>query len=71
MEQIQASDVGGKQVGWSAGTTELDSYTNMIFIGGQGTTIQHTGKISDVNAIVADVSMMPRVPIVEAVIAYD
>ena len=62
---------GDEQRGWSTGTTEIDYHANMVFIGGQGTTIQHTGKFSDVNAIVADVSMMPRVPIVEAVIAYD
>ena len=62
---------GDEQGGWSMGTTELYSCANMVVIGGQGTTIQHTGKFSDVKAFAADVGMMTRVPIVDAVIAYD
>ena len=62
---------GGNQWRWSAGTKELDSHENMVVIGVQGTTIQHTGKFSDVNAFVADFVMVTRVPIVDVVIAYD
>ena len=43
----------------------------MVVIGGQGTTIQHTGNFSDVNEFATDFGMMPRVPIADAVIAYD
>ena len=60
----------GKQGVWSAGTMELDSHANMVVIGRQGTTIQHTGKFSDVNAFATDVGMIPRVPIVGVFIAY-
>ena len=62
---------GDEQGGWSMGTTELYSRANMVVIGGQGTTIHHTGKFYDVNEFVADIGMMPRVPIVGAFIAYD
>ena len=43
----------------------------MVVIEVKGTTIQNTGKFSDENAFAADVGMMPRVPIVNTVIAYD
>ena len=43
----------------------------MVVIGGQGTIIQHAGKFSDVNAFAADVSMVPRVLIMDTVIACD
>ena len=34
----------------------------MVIIGGKVTTIQHTGKLSDLNAFPEDFGMMPRVP---------
>ena len=43
----------------------------MVVLGEQGKIIQHTGKFADVNAFAADAGMMPRVPIVDTVIAYD
>ena len=49
VERIQVAAAGDEQGGWSMGTTELYSRANMVVIGGQGTTIQHTGKFSDVN----------------------
>ena len=39
--------------------------------GNQETNIQNTGKIADVNTFAEDVGMMPRVPIVDSVVAYD
>ena len=71
MERIQVAAAGGKQGRRRAGITDLYSCANMIVIGGQGTTIHHTGKFYDVNEFVADIGMMPRVPIVGAFIAYD
>ena len=59
------SPVGG------GGTTELDSYANMVVIGAQGTIIQKTGKYADVNGFSSDVGTMLRVSIVDAVLAYD
>ena len=53
------------------GKTELDSHTNMVVIGAQGNIIQKTGKYSDVNGFSSDVGTMSRVPIVDAVLAYD
>ena len=69
--QIQVTASGGEQGGWSTGTTELDSHANMVVFGNQGTTIKEKGKLSDVNAFNEDVSMMPRDPIVDSVVAYD
>ena len=43
----------------------------MVVFGNQGTTIQGTGKFSDVNVFAEDVGMMPRVPILDSVVAYD
>ena len=53
------------------GTTELDSYANMVVIGAQGTIIQKTVKYADVNGFSSDVGTMSRVPIVDAMLAYD
>ena len=55
----------------SAGTTELDSQANMVVIGAQGMIIQQIGRYVDVNAFSSDVGTMSRVPIVDAVVAYD
>ena len=71
IEKNQVSAAGGKQGGWSTGTTELDYHANMVVFGNQGTTIQNTGKFSDVNAFAEDVGMMTRVLIVDSVVAYD
>ena len=46
---------------------ELYSHANVVVIGRQRTIIQHIRKFSDVNAFAADVSMMPRVPIMDSV----
>ena len=43
----------------------------MVVIGNQGTTIQDTSKFADVNAFAEDVDMMPKVLIVDSVVAYD
>ena len=53
------------------GTTELDSHANMVVFGNQGTNIQNTGNVSDVNAFAEDIGMMPRVTIMDPVVAYD
>ena len=55
----------------SAGTTKLDSHTNMVVIGAQGTIIHQTGRYADVNAFSSDVGTMSRVTIVDAAVAYD
>ena len=61
----------GRAKGRSTGTTELDSHANMVVISAQGMIIQKTGRYADVNAFSSDVGTMPRVPIVDAAIAYD
>ena len=65
MAAASGGPVGG------GGTTELDSHANMVVIGAQGTIIQKTGKYVDVNGFSSDVGTMPRVPIVNAVLAYN
>ena len=62
---------GGEHGGWSTGTTELDSHANMVVFGNQVTTIQNTGKFADVNSFAKYVGMVPRVPILDSVVAYD
>ncbi len=51
--------------------SELDSHTNMICMVNQVTIIQDTGQYANVNSFSEDIGMMPRVPIVDAVISYD
>ena len=53
------------------GTTKLDLHANMVVIGAQGTIIQKMGKYADINGFSSDVGTMLRVPIVDAVLAYD
>ena len=53
------------------GTTELDLHANMVVIGAQGTIIQKTGKYADVNVFSYDLGTMSRVPIDNAVLAYN
>ena len=53
------------------GTTELDLHANMVVIGAQGTIIHKTGKYTDVNEFSSEVGTMSRVPIFDAVLAYD
>ena len=43
----------------------------MVVIGAQGTIIQKTGKYSDINGFSYDVGKMSRVPIIDAMLAYD
>ena len=43
----------------------------MVVIGAQGTIIQKTGKYANVTGFSYDVGTMSRVPIVDAVLAYD
>ena len=49
----------------------MDSHAKMVVIGAKGTIIQKTGKYADVNGFSSDVGTMSRVPIVDAVLAYD
>ena len=49
----------------------MDSHVNMVVIGAQGTIIKKTGKYADVNGFSSDVGTMSRVPIVDAVLAYN
>ena len=49
----------------------MDTHDNMVVIGAQGTIIQKTVKYTDVNRFSSDIGTMSRVPIVDAVLAYD
>ena len=49
----------------------MDLHANMVVIGAQGTIIHKTGKYADVNGFSSDVGTMSRVPIVDAVLAYN
>ena len=52
-------------------TTELDSHANMIVLGKQALVIQDTGHSAEVNAFSDDVGGLSKVPIVDAVVAYN
>ena len=52
-------------------TTELDSHSNMIVLGKQALVIQYTGHSDEVNTFSDDVGVLSKVPIVDAVVAYD
>ena len=51
--------------------TELDSHANMVVIGKQAFVFSHSGQYSNVREFTDEVKGIPKVPIVDAVIAYD
>ena len=52
-------------------STELDSYANMVVIGKQAFIFNHSDQYTNVRAFTDEVKGIPKVPIVDAVIAYD
>ena len=52
-------------------TTDLEFHANMIVLGKQALVIQDTGHSAEVNAFSDDVGGLSKVPIVDAVVAYD
>ena len=52
-------------------STELDSHANMVVIGKQAFIFSHSGQYANVRAFTDEVKVIPKVPIVDAVIAYD
>ena len=56
---------------YTASTTALDSHANMIVVGKQDFVFSHSGQSVDVKAFTAEVGGLYKVPIVDAVIAYD
>ena len=57
--------------GEDASTTELDSHANMFVVGSQGFVFNRTGLHANVNAFSSEAGGISKVPIVDAVIAYD
>ena len=51
--------------------TELDSHANMVVIGSNCTVFDHTGKFCTVNSFSESAGKLERVPVVDAVVAYD
>ena len=51
--------------------TELDSHANMVVIGKQVFVFSHSGQYANVRAFTDEVKSIPKVPMVDAVIAYD
>ena len=66
---MSISSVGESDFYLSA--TELDSHANMVVIGKQVFVFSHSGQYANVQAFVKEVKGLPKVPIVDAVIAYD
>ena len=52
-------------------STKLDSHANMVFIGKQAFFFSHSVQYANVRAFTDEVKGIPKVPIVDAVIAYD
>ena len=52
-------------------STELDSHANMVVIGKQEFIFSHSGQYANVRVFTDKVKGIPKVPIVDAVIAYD
>ena len=67
---IWATTVGGKDDQQSS-TTELDSHANMVVVGAQATILNRSGKYAEVRAFSNECSTLEKVPIVDAVIAYE
>ncbi len=55
----------------SVGMLELDSHENMICMDKQAMIIQETGQSMITNSFSEDVGVMPRVPIIDAMVAYN
>ena len=68
---IFATDMGRKDDENKASTTELGSHANMIVVGAQATIIQQSGRSAEVRAFSDECSKLEKIPIVDAVIAYD
>ena len=68
---IYATEMGGKDDDNDASTTELDSHANMIVVGAQATIIQRSGRSAEVRAFSEECTKLEKIPIVDAVIAYD
>ncbi len=51
--------------------TELDSYANMVVVGKQAFVFSHSGQFANVQAFADKVEGLQKVPIVDAIIAYD
>ena len=52
-------------------STELDSHANMVVIGKQAFVLSHSGQYENVRAFTDEFKGIPKVPIMDAVIAYD
>ena len=52
-------------------STGLYSHANMVVIGKQAFIFSHSGQYANVRAFTDEVKVIPKVPIVDAVIAYD
>ena len=52
-------------------STELDSHANTVVVGKQTFVFSHSGQYANVQAFTEKVKVLPQVPIVDAVIAYD
>ena len=70
ISMIWATTVGCKG-DYNSSTTELDSHANMIVLGEQATIINRSGKYAEVRAFSNECSTLEKVPIVDAVIAYE
>ena len=51
--------------------TELDSHANMVVIVKQAFVFSHSGQYANVKAFAKEVKGLPKVTIMDAVIAYD
>ena len=51
--------------------TELDSHANMVVVGNDCTVFDDTGLTCTVNAFTKSAGKLEKVPIVDAVVAYD
>ena len=52
-------------------STELDSHSNMVVIGKQAFAFSHGVQYANMQAFSKEVKGLPKVPIVDSVIAYD
>ena len=52
-------------------STKLYSHANMVVIGKQAFIFSHSGQYANIRAFTDEVKSIPKVPIVDTVIAYD
>ena len=68
---IGAIDVGSTETGETDSRSELDSHANMVVVGKHAFILQTSTRMAEVNPFSTECGTLEKVPIVDAIVAYD